>query len=44
MKKLLASLLLFTFIFAGAYAQQVIKTKARLNHIAIYVHDLKKKH
>ncbi len=42
MKKLLASLLLSTFIIAGAYSQQVIKTKARLNHIAIYVYDLKK--
>ena len=42
MKKIVSALLLSTFIIAGTYSQQVIKTKARLNHIAIYVHDLKK--
>ncbi len=42
MKKMLASLLLSTFIFGATYSQQVMKPKARLNHIAIYVHDLKK--
>ncbi len=42
MKKIVSALLLSTFIIAGTYSQQVIKSKARLNHIAIYVHDLKK--
>ncbi len=42
MKKIVSALLLSTFIVACTYSQQVIKTKARLNHIAIYVHNLKK--
>ena len=42
MKKIVSALLLSTFIIAGTYSQQVIKSKARLNHIAIYVYDLKK--
>ena len=41
MKKLIAGLLSSLFIFTGAYSQEM-KPKARLNHIAIYVHDLKK--
>lgn len=42
MKKMLASLLLYSFMFTGIYSQQVMQPKARLNHIAIYVNDLKK--
>jgi len=41
MKRILVSLLLFFFVFSTACSQQEMKTKARLNHIALYVNDLK---
>jgi lactoylglutathione lyase len=41
MKKILALLAAMLFIFAGINAQTGMKPKARLNHIAIYVVDLK---
>jgi lactoylglutathione lyase len=40
MKKILACLLLVVFI-SGSASSQSVKTKARLNHIALYVVDLK---
>jgi len=42
MKRILVSLLLFLFVFSTARSQQEMKTKARLNHIALYVNDLKR--
>jgi len=42
MKKILACLVLFLFILSTAWSQQAMKIKARLNHIAIYLYDLKK--
>ena len=41
MQKIIAGLLFFLFTFTIAFSQDT-KTKARLNHIAIYVIDLKK--
>ena len=40
MKKIVTCLLFFLFTFALAFSQD-IKVKARLNHIAVYVIDLK---
>jgi len=42
MKKILACLLFLAFTFFTASSQQAATAKARLNHIAIYVYDLKK--
>jgi lactoylglutathione lyase len=41
MKKLISLAAIMAFIFATASSQQVMKSKARLNHIALYVLDLK---
>jgi len=42
MKKFILMFLAFLFILANAWSQQEMKAKARLNHIALYVYDLKK--
>jgi len=42
MKKFNLSLLAFLFILGNTWSQQEMKAKARLNHIALYVYDLKK--
>ena len=42
MKKFILALPAFLFILASAWSQQETKAKARLNHIALYVLDLKK--
>ena len=42
MKKFLLTSLAFLFLLAVAWSQQEMKAKARLNHIALYVYDLKK--
>jgi len=42
MKKFILTFLAFLFIIANAWSQQEMKAKARLNHIALYVFDLKK--
>ena len=41
MKRILVCLLLFLFVFSTAWSQQEMKAKARLNHIALYVNNLK---
>jgi lactoylglutathione lyase len=41
MKRILVSQLLVLFVFSSAWSQQEMKAKARLNHIALYVVDLK---
>jgi lactoylglutathione lyase len=42
MKKIIIMLLALAFVVANAWSQQEMKVKARLNHIALYVYDLKK--
>lgn len=42
MKKIISALLAFLFILANVCSQPEIKSKARLNHIAVYVYDLEK--
>jgi lactoylglutathione lyase len=41
MNRILVSLLLLLFVFSTAWSQQEMKARARLNHIAFYVIDLK---
>ena len=42
MKKFILMFLAFLFILVNGWSQKEMKAKARLNHIALYVLDLKK--